>query len=274
MKRAFLLTLCLVIGLTFIGCGKSDAPQNTAQLANPWQSFDSLDEAETDVGFALEMPQVIAGSYTASAFRVMHGEKSLLEVIYQDEDFEVVIRKAQGEGQDISGVYGFELTGTNERNGVEVGYYRPAGESETPNAVVIEFDCDGFSWSAYAPKGYWGDSCEDFLNAVLPISAGVSQGNESAETECPALIMVDGALYYDSSEFSTVEARCGMLDGTLDSMCDGNIPMQNNQSNFGTGYGYQVGAGRVEVLIDGSWHVFLPFDETDEQWHFLFGDNN
>ena len=63
---------------------------------------------------------------------------------------------------------------------------------------------------------------------------------EYAAVEWPALIRVNGYLYYDSAETST-ELRCGMMDGTIDSVCEGDIPAQNNQSNFGSGYNYQYG---------------------------------
>lgn len=91
-------------------------------------------------------------------------------------------------------------------------------------------------------------------------------GNESAEVDYPALVMVQGVLYYDSTEIST-EGRCGMLDGTIDSKCEGKIPTEDNQSNFGTGYGYQVGPDCVEILIDSEWHVFKLF--VASEWDFL-----
>lgn len=91
-------------------------------------------------------------------------------------------------------------------------------------------------------------------------------GDASAETEYPALILVQGVLYYDTSEIST-SPRCGMLDGTISSVCDGIIPTEENQSNFGTGYGYQIGANRVEAFIDGKWHVFRPF--VASEWESL-----
>lgn len=91
-------------------------------------------------------------------------------------------------------------------------------------------------------------------------------GDASAEAEYPALILVQGVLYYDTSEIST-SPRCGMLDGTISSVCDGTIPTEENQSNFGTGYGYQIGANRVEAFIDGKWHVFRPF--VASEWESL-----
>lgn len=84
---------------------------------------------------------------------------------------------------------------------------------------------------------------------------------EEALEDKPALIRVNGVLYYDSGKIST-EARCGMMDGTITMQSDG-IPHEDNQANFGTGYGYQFWPGRIEVLIDGEWHMFYPYeDET------------
>src|SRR5574344_2664978 len=90
--------------------------------------------------------------------------------------------------------------------------------------------------------------------------------SESAELEWPALIRVNGYLYYDSAETST-ELRCGMMDGTIDSVCEGDIPEQDNQSNFGSGYNYQYGVDTIEVLIDDEWHIFKKFDY--EEWNIL-----
>lgn len=84
---------------------------------------------------------------------------------------------------------------------------------------------------------------------------------ESAEADMPALIMVDGVIYYDSAEINE-EPRCGVMDGEITSICE-EIPSENDQSNFGTGFGYQKMENRVEVLIDGEWHIFLPYSEFD-----------
>ena len=40
-------------------------------------------------------------------------------------------------------------------------------------------------------------------------------------------------------------------------------PTEDDQSNFGTGYGYQFGDGTVEVLIDNQWIVFRPITDSD-----------
>ena len=87
---------------------------------------------------------------------------------------------------------------------------------------------------------------------------------ECAEDELPRLIMVNDELYYDCAEESTVDGRCGMMDGVIDSSTQGEngIPRKNNWSNFGTGYGYQYGPqeGTIEVCIDDQWWVFRKYE--------------
>ena len=72
------------------------------------------------------------------------------------------------------------------------------------------------------------------------------------------MVFVDGTLYCDIGEESTITARCGMMDGEITSTVNQNEePFENDQSNFGTGYGYQYGPNRtIEILIDGKWCVF------------------
>lgn len=93
------------------------------------------------------------------------------------------------------------------------------------------------------------------LFCELPIqneeTAAVSQG------DYPAMVVVDGVLYKDTGKIST-ELRCGMMDGKITSTVD-TVPAEDDQSNFGTGYGYQYGMSCVEVLIDGEWHIFEPY---------------
>ena len=73
------------------------------------------------------------------------------------------------------------------------------------------------------------------------------------------MVVVDGQLYLTTGHESTVTARCGMMDGTIDSQVESwQTPTENNQSNFGVGYGYQYGSepGTIEINIDGTWWVY------------------
>jgi hypothetical protein len=73
------------------------------------------------------------------------------------------------------------------------------------------------------------------------------------------MVMVNGELYIDTGHESTVEARCGVMDGEITSEVDGSEkPTKDNQSNFGTGYGYQYGSqeGIIEINMNEKWWVF------------------
>ena len=55
------------------------------------------------------------------------------------------------------------------------------------------------------------------------------------------------------------------MDGEITSQTAGgtDAPTENDQSNFGTGYGYQRMGDTLEVLIDSQWIVFRPITDSD-----------
>ena len=162
MKRIVLtILLCLGIFALFAGCASKKEPQTVA-IANPWSTWDSIKEAENATGFSFGLPDVIADSYIATEFRTMNGE--LVEVVYCDGDFEVCIRKAKDERQDISGDYNqYETCNEERRNDITIITY---GNSEKAALKQLIY-CQGYSWSMIAPNGYWGDSNEDFLRSIM-----------------------------------------------------------------------------------------------------------
>lgn len=84
-----------------------------------------------------------------------------------------------------------------------------------------------------------------------------------SEADYPAMVMVDGTLYYDSGEVSS-EPRCGVMDGEITDSVD-TVPKKDDQSNFGTGYGYQNGMeNQIVVYIDQEWHIFIPYEKTGQ----------
>lgn len=99
-----------------------------------------------------------------------------------------------------------------------------------------------------------------------------SQQNQTANEESEKwdmipMVMVDGKLYLATGYESTVEARCGVMDGEITSEVDGNEkPTKNNQSNFGTGFGYQYGSqeGTIEIYMNEKWWIFAT-EEVRQQ---------
>lgn len=96
---------------------------------------------------------------------------------------------------------------------------------------------------------------------VTLIEAKVIETEERESNDMVSLIRVNGELYYDTGRESTISGRCGVMDGEIDStVADGEIPMKEHQSNFGTGYGFQYAPDDViEVYIDEQWRVFEKY---------------
>ena len=72
------------------------------------------------------------------------------------------------------------------------------------------------------------------------------------------MVMVNGELYFDTGRESDITGRCGVMDGEIDSTVDSTqIPTEDNQSNFGSGYGYQfVDENSIDVCINEKWMRF------------------
>lgn len=159
MKKSVLLILLCVFLLT--GCAASSEPipetEPQLQLANPWKSYDSLQEAADVCGFDFPIPMTVAEIYTAQSFRVMND--NLLEVVYRTEDEQITVRMASGENQDISGVYmDADNTVVSEHNGATVT------AKQIGNGYLHLVSKHGFSYSLYAPAGYRDGAAEIFLS--------------------------------------------------------------------------------------------------------------
>lgn len=112
---------------------------------------------------------------------------------------------------------------------------------------------------------YNGEIMESYpaqLGEVYEITV-VEQAEADAMWDRIPMVRVNGKLYYDTGRESTVSGRCGNMDGQITSEVDGSeIPTENNQSNFGTGFGYQYGEDdTIELSINGKWMIFEHREE-------------
>ena len=107
-----------------------------------------------------------------------------------------------------------------------------------------------------------------FKDDCLQVEGFSSNTDESTETwDLIPMVMVNGTLYLDTGHESTIEARCGVMDGEITSQVDGSKqPTIDDQSNFGTGYGYQYGAteGTIELFMNGKWWIFATEEARQE----------
>lgn len=92
----------------------------------------------------------------------------------------------------------------------------------------------------------------------LESTYGGEDGVCAAAPDNRRAVCIDGVLYYDTGAVSDTEYRCGTPDGVIsDTTAADELPTEDGQSNFGTGYGYQFAAdGTVEVEIDGEYVIF------------------
>lgn len=81
---------------------------------------------------------------------------------------------------------------------------------------------------------------------------------ENVKYDIIPMIMAGGKYYYDTGRISSRTDRRKEMDGEITSSVDGSEkPIENNQSNFGSGYPYQLGEDdTIEVNIDGKWVIF------------------
>ena len=127
---------------------------------------------------------------------------------------------------------------------------------ETDGTEYVEQSCQGI----YKPAPALGELLDSLLKS----------GEAPLNDRIP-MVMADGAMYYDTGRESTVTGRCGVMDGEITSAVERTeVPSENNQSNFGTGYGYQWGPeeGTLEVCMDGKWLVFERRYVDDSRVYF------
>lgn len=100
--------------------------------------------------------------------------------------------------------------------------------------------------------------------ASTAVEGHVKEGEETGPsennvpvTECVPSVMINGILYQDTGYISSA-VGCGTMDGEITSTVDrAELPTMDDQSNFGTGYPYQVSSeGQMVVVVDANWKIF------------------
>ena len=81
-----------------------------------------------------------------------------------------------------------------------------------------------------------------------------NEGGDQVHSSVARYVRVDGELYTDTGEIITL-ARCGVMDGEITkTVAETELPGEDDCSNFGTGYQYQIaGVYSIDVVIDGDW---------------------
>ena len=139
---------------------------------------------------------------------------------------------------------------------------------------------DGYYYLVEADQNINIDYLEELLKDAPPAEQG-DEGNDELWDLIP-MVMVNGELYLDTGYKAVSVKKCGTMDGKITSEVAGSKqPTEDNQSNFGIGYGYQYGTreGTIEIYMNNQWFIFatedvrnqIPFF-ADEEETILFHD--
>ena len=86
---------------------------------------------------------------------------------------------------------------------------------------------------------------------------------DSAEEELPVMVMINGKLYYDSSEKRDPALKtCGTMDGKIWSWIAGSVPFEDDMSNIGKDWEYQYGGeDEIDLKMEDGWHIFKEYQK-------------
>ena len=157
--------------------------------------------------------------------------------------FQAEILEIHGGHYLVKPVEGSWELNSADRIEVPIRNAHPSPEPEIGDVIEIE---------------YSGEILETYPARIADVY-GIKVIKETETWDVIPMVMVNGTLYLDTGHESKIEARCGVMDGEITSQVDGNKqPTVDDQSNFGTGYGYQYGAteGTIELFMNGKWWIF------------------
>ena len=157
--------------------------------------------------------------------------------------FQAEILEIHGSHYLVKPVEGSWELNSADRMEVPIRNAHPSPEPEIGDVIEIE---------------YSGEILETYPARIADVY-GIKIIKEAETWDLIPMVMVNGTLYLDTGHESKIEARCGVMDGEITSQVDGSKqPTVDDQSNFGTGYGYQYGAteGTIELFMNGKWWIF------------------
>ena len=157
--------------------------------------------------------------------------------------FQAEILEIHGGNYLVKPVEGSWELNSADRIEVPIRNVHPSPEPEIGDVIEIE---------------YSGEILETYPARIADVY-GIKVIKQTETWDLIPMVMVNGTLYLDTGHESKIEARCGVMDGEITSQVDRNKqPSVDDQSNFGTGYGYQYGAteGTIELFMNGKWWIF------------------
>ncbi len=165
MKKTLIITLLIVMAVSFAACGKepdakNDPETDQTQIPNPFVACDTMEDAEKVAGFAFNAPESFEGY---SEKRISAVDSYMVQVVYTNggED-ELCLRKAVG-SDDISGDY--NSYDVNDSVAVEGQEVTIKGNGDTFNlATWVSGD---YAYSIRSSQAIDKDALCDMVKSVL-----------------------------------------------------------------------------------------------------------
>jgi len=134
------------------------------------------------------------------------------------------------------------------------------------STVILVFVCVLFTGCSIGIIGGTDGPAQVF------VSSDDSRESGEAIGQGVRMVKVNGALYYDIGKESEAEARWGVMDGQITAETElPNIPTQENTSNFGTEFSYQLGIeDTIEIPLDGKWNLFRKLSADKDISHYKY----
>lgn len=249
MKKIKMWILVITFILTLAGCGKAELKDH--RPVNSQETTEMLERSvPAPTGYASEEVQRISIFYDGSLY-LYHATGFDLP---KEEDWEflgkvVSVNNLEWPVEDFCG--------THLDVGQEV--YRKPSE---PHKLYVKYD-KGFALFSSSVQGEIKQASPTSLKLKL-----TNSGNEviSYGDAYPPCVMIDGILYKDTGYISSM-AGCGTMDGEIVSAVpETELPSENEQSNFGSGYPYQRSSeGQVIVMIDDQRVIFRDIKKSETE---------
>ena len=184
---------------------------------------------DEDIFVYVEVENVAVRISAESTPDRMHFEAEILEIY----DGHYLVKPVEGS---------WELNSA-DRIEVPIRNAHPSPEPEIGDVIEIE---------------YSGEILETYPARITEVIS-IRVVKEAETWALIPMVMVNGTLYLDTGYESDAIERTDHFDGEITSQVDGSErPSVDDQSNFGTGYGYQYGKteGTIELFMNGKWWIF------------------
>ena len=160
MKKKIIIAVCTALmAVSLAGCGGNTSTKisSSVAMANPWEDFKTLEEAQEKVGFEISLPEDWAKK--DAVYRVCEGLNAI-EVRFDEGD--EVIRKAKDDG-DISGDYNEYASEETMTIGEAQVTFKGTSEDEVNLAVWVSGD---YSYSLSSTYAVSADQMKNIVEAV------------------------------------------------------------------------------------------------------------